>query len=71
MAPVATVTVAVENGVVELSGIIMNERQRAALKVLAENIPGVTKVIDRLAFIDPFSGVVIDEQGKVLQGTKD
>jgi CBS domain-containing protein len=69
-APAATVTVAVENGVVELSGIIMDERQRAALKVLAENIPGVTKVIDRLALIDPFSGIVMDEKGRVLQGTE-
>ena len=70
-APAGTVTVAVHNGVVELSGIIMDERERAALKVLAENIAGVTKVVDRLAFLDPLSGVVIDGQGRVLQGTED
>ena len=70
-APAATVTVAVENGVVELSGIIMEQRQRAALKVLAENVSGVTKVVDRLALIDPSSGIVIDEPGQVLQGAED
>src|SRR4051812_45742008 len=70
-APAATVTVAVENGVVELSGFIMDERQRAALKILAENVPGVTKAVDQLAFLDPMSGIVIDVQGQVLQGAKD
>lgn len=69
-APAATVTVAVQNGVVELSGIIMDERERAALKILAENIPGVIKVVDQLAFLDPLSGVVIDGQGRVLQGSE-
>jgi CBS domain-containing protein len=70
-APAGTVTVAVQNGVVELSGIIMDERERAALKVLAENTPGVTKVVDCVAFLDPLSGVVIDGQGRILQGAGD
>jgi osmotically-inducible protein OsmY len=70
-APAATVDVLVKNGVVELSGVIMDERARAALKVLAENVPGVTKVIDRLALVDPLSGIVIDERGRVLQGAED
>ena len=67
-APTATVNVAVQNGVVELSGIIMEQRQRAALKVLAENVSGVTKVVDRLALIDPSSGIVIEEPAQVVQG---
>lgn len=42
----------VENGVVVLEGVIRDERQRAALCVAAENIPGVKQVIDRLREFD-------------------
>lgn len=70
-APAATVNVVVRNGIVELWGILMDERQRTALKVLAENTAGVTKVIDHLTFVDALSGVAIDEQGRVLQGAED
>ena len=70
-APPAGVNVAVQNGVVEFSGVIMDGRQRAALKVLAENISGVTNVVDRLVLVEPFSGIAIDERGKVLQGAED
>lgn len=51
--------VTVDQGEVTLAGEIFDERQRAALKVAAENIPGVTKVIDRLVWIEPFSGLSI------------
>jgi CBS-domain-containing membrane protein len=59
-APMATVNVVVQNGVVELWGVIMEDRQRAALKVLAENVPGVAKVVDHLVFVEPMSGIVIE-----------
>jgi len=42
----------VKNGVVVLQGKIRDERQRAALRVAAENIPGVKQVIDDLCEID-------------------
>jgi CBS domain-containing protein len=38
----------VEHGVVNLSGTIGDERERLALRVLAENIPGVTQVHEHL-----------------------
>ena len=59
-APVASANVVVHDGVVELWGVIIDERQRAALKVAAENIPGVKEVKDHLVWIEPTSGVTIE-----------
>ena len=61
-APAATVNVVVRDGVVELWGLIVDERQRDALKVAAENISGVKAVKDHLVWIEPSSGVVIEPQ---------
>jgi len=60
-APIALIDVAVRDGVVELWGTITEESQREALKVAAENVAGVTKVVSHLTWIDPMSGMVIDE----------
>ena len=46
--PQGSVRATVEHGVVDLSGVIRDERQRAALRVLAENIEGVTDVREHL-----------------------
>jgi CBS-domain-containing membrane protein len=54
-----TLDVTVDQGVVTLTGEIFDERQRTALVVAAENIPGVTSVIDKLVWIEPFSGMTI------------
>ena len=59
-APAATADVVVHDGVVDLWGMIVDERQRDALKVAAENIPGVTAVKDHLVWIEPTSGIVIE-----------
>ncbi len=64
-APVGLINVVVRNGVVELWGIILDERHREALKVAAENIPGVKAVQDHLTWIDPVSGMSVDEKGVV------
>jgi CBS domain-containing protein len=61
-APAATANVVVHDGVVELWGMIIDERQRDALKVAAENISGVKAVKDHLVWIDPTSGVTIEPQ---------
>lgn len=61
-APVATVDAIVRNGVVTLSGFVLEERQRAALKVLVENVPGVKAVRDELVWVDPMSGVTIEPE---------
>ena len=58
-APTAMVDVQVHDGVVELWGTIVDERQRDALKVAAENIAGVKGVKDHLAWIEPLSGTVV------------
>jgi CBS domain-containing protein len=59
-APRTTVDVMVEEGMAELRGLIVDERERQALRVLAENTPGVKGVRDRLAWIEPISGMMID-----------
>jgi CBS domain-containing protein len=43
------VTPSVQNGVVVLSGTVCDTRQRTALRVAAENIPGVKRVVDDLS----------------------
>jgi len=53
------IDVVVTNGVVVLKGMIPDERERAALCVAAENVPGVKAVHDRLIWIDSVSGIVI------------
>jgi CBS-domain-containing membrane protein len=59
-APAAMVNVVVRDAVVELWGAIVDERQREALKVAAENTPGVKAVKDHLVWIEPTSGMVIE-----------
>jgi CBS domain-containing protein len=59
-APVGTIDVAVRNGVVTLSGVLLDERQREALQVAAQNISGVMKVEDHMIWMDPASGMFMD-----------
>ena len=54
------VSVLVRNGVVTLSGAVPDPRQIDALRVLAENVPGVRAVQDDLAWVDYLSGAVVD-----------
>ena len=65
-APVATANVVVHDGVVELWGVIVDERQREALKVAAENIPGVKAVNDHLVWVEPTSGMTIEPADAAL-----
>jgi CBS domain-containing protein len=53
-------TITVENGVVDLNGVILDENERGALRVAAENVPGVRAVEDHLVWVEPVSGTVID-----------
>jgi len=59
-APGATLDVVVRDGVVELFGVITDERQRDAIKVACENTTGVQSVKDHLCWIDPVSGVALE-----------
>ncbi len=59
-APRTTLNVTVVNGVVDLWGTISNDQERRALCVIAENTPGVSKVIDHLVFVEAYTGTVIE-----------
>jgi CBS domain-containing protein len=59
-APVALVEVTVNKGIVDLWGTILDERDRKALKVLAENVSGVKVVKDHTVWIEPMSGFVLE-----------
>lgn len=59
-APRASVRVGVAKGVVEFYGSITDEREREALRVAAENFPGVAAVHDHLVWVEPMSGMVLD-----------
>ena len=61
-APRASVRVGVERGVVTFGGAITDERLREGLRVIAENTPGVTEVHDRMAWIEPNSGVYLPSE---------
>lgn len=63
-APLTMTNVVVSDGVVELWGAILDGRQRKAIKVAAENIPGVKAVHDHLVWIEPNSGMVIEPQSE-------
>jgi len=54
------IEIAVENGVVNLNGVILDENEREALRVAAENVPGVRAVEDHLVWVEPMFGTIID-----------
>ncbi len=51
------VNVVVKNGVAEIWGTIMDERERQACIVAVENVPGVKQVHDHLVWVEPMSGM--------------
>ena len=65
-APAAMTNIVVRDGIVELWGTVFDERQREALKVAAENIPGVKAVKDHIVWVEPISGTVIEPRDEVV-----
>ena len=59
-APAALIEVTVNKGIVDLWGTILDERDRKALTVLAENVTGVKAVNDHTVWIEPMSGFVLE-----------
>jgi osmotically-inducible protein OsmY len=49
----------VADGTVELEGVLDDDRQRWALVVAAENVPGVKGVVDKLVVVEPETGMII------------
>ena len=47
------VNVTVQDGVAELWGTVLDERERQALRVAVENVPGVAGIKDHRAFVEP------------------
>lgn len=64
-APTGMLSVVVRDGVVDIWGTITDERERQALIVAAENVPGVKRVNDHVAWIEPTSGVVFEPPGEL------
>jgi CBS domain/BON domain len=50
-APVGLINVVVRNGVVHLSGTLLDERHRGAIRAAAERIPEVKAIEDRLVWV--------------------
>ena len=51
------INVVVKDGVADIWGTIMDERERQACIVTAENVAGVKAVHDHLAWVEPMSGM--------------
>jgi CBS domain-containing protein len=51
--------VTVRDGIVDLWGVVFASHQREAAIVAAENVPGVKVVRSHFAWVDPYSGMVI------------
>ncbi len=58
-APKGTLDVDVSNGIVQLHGALGDERQRDAVKVIAENVPGVREIHDHMIWVDPMGLTVL------------
>ncbi|AMN45014.1 CBS domain-containing protein [Rhodoplanes sp. Z2-YC6860] len=63
-APTRSIDVVVRDGIVQLWGTITDERERQATIVAAENIPGVKRIEDHLAWVDPMTGMVVESDGQ-------
>ena len=54
----SSIGVRVDDGVATLEGVIHDERTRAAVRVAAENVPGVKTIRDRIVFVEPMTGAI-------------
>lgn len=58
----AGLDVFVRNGVVDICGVITDDRNRQAIIVAAENVAGVKQVHDHLCWVDPMSGTYFESE---------
>jgi len=54
-----SVDVTVENGSVHLHGTVTEDRERTAVSVAAENVPGVKAVHNHVVWVDPISDLMV------------
>ncbi len=57
----------VKDGVVDLWGYITHERHRDAIRLAAENVAGVKRVRDHLAWVEPCTGIVVSRGSEARQ----
>lgn len=55
-----SIDVRVKDGIVDLVGVVTDQRERAAIRVVAENTPGVRGVVDHVLWVDGMSGIPVD-----------
>ncbi|WP_419758093.1 CBS domain-containing protein [Acidisoma sp.] len=55
----SSIGIRVDDGVATLEGIIHDERMRDAIRVAAQNVPGVTAISDRIVYVEPFTGAIV------------
>lgn len=67
--PRKLVNVIVRGGNVELWGTIFDYRDRDALRVVAENVPGVKHIHDHLVWVEPMSGLAFDASDEEPEST--
>jgi CBS domain-containing protein len=58
-APVNMLDIVVHDGVAHFWGVLLDERQREAIHVVAENTAGVKGIEDHLVWVEPMSGMAI------------
>jgi CBS domain-containing protein len=68
-APRAGINIIVTNGDVELKGAIFDERQRQALKVAVENVPGVKAIHDHLIWVELNYGITLGPPAETQAAT--
>jgi CBS domain-containing protein len=61
------ISVIVKNGIVDLKGVMTDERERQAFIVAAENVSGVKAVHDHLVWVDAMSGMAFLSQEDELR----
>ncbi len=59
-APMTTLNVTATAGVVDIWGTITSESERSAIRVIAENTPGVKQVHDHMVYVEPYTGTVVE-----------
>lgn len=58
-APRSSVAVEVKDGVVNLWGTILDERQREAIRVVVEGVAPGRRISDHMVWVEPFSGAIL------------
>jgi CBS domain-containing protein len=58
-APVNMLDIVVRDGIAHLWGVVLDERQREAIRVVAENTAGVKGIEDHLVWVEPMSGMAV------------